>query len=201
MKTHIYAWLLLLAGVSIGSNASAQVRSITLGIQTHCPYGIKGCWPEIRDGLEGPKEILRISKGPDTKTGTCEVIMHETWAPDPDFFAHNFTNMHIGVDVRGVEAVVEGSLEKIGTNLVLRVTDHDAVMQLAPLTSKVQWNSEQKAPESILENERDAFATLSKKSVKQAVRITGPLRNSSGNLEKGCKLILEVREFDLLKPT
>jgi hypothetical protein len=198
MKTYIYVGLLLLTGTFV--SAFGQIRSVTLGIQTHCPYGIKGCWAEIRDGLESPEEILAISKGPDTKTGTCEVIMHEKWLPDPDFFAHNFTNMHIGVDVRGVEAVVDGSLEKNGTNLVVRVAGKDILIQLVPLTRKVQWDSERKEPESISARERDAFAALSRKTMKrQTVRIRGPLRKSSGILEKQCELVLEVREFELLK--
>jgi hypothetical protein len=111
MKTYLSVLLLLMAGVA--SNVSAQVKSVTLGIRTHCSYGIKGCWPEIRDGLESPKEIISISKGPDSRTDTCEVKMDENWLPNPDFFAENFASMHIGVDVRGAEAVMEGSLESL----------------------------------------------------------------------------------------
>src|SRR6476620_2460617 len=118
MKMAISISVGLLLGMFIPLDLSAQIRSVTLGLQTHCPYGIKGCWPEIRDGLESPKEILSISKGPDTQTGTCEVRMRDDWLPDPEFFAQNFTNVHIGVDVRGVELIVEGSLEMAGTNLV-----------------------------------------------------------------------------------
>jgi len=200
MKTCISVLLLVLTFIRL--EASAQIRSVTLGIQTHCPYGIKGCWPEIRDGLESPKEILSISKGPDTQTGTCEVLMREDWLPDPGFFAQNFTNVHIGVDVRGVEVMVEGSLEMAGTNLVLRVGGQDTFMELAPLTRKVQWDRERKQPEAISTTERDAFRTLSARSEAKgrAVRVTGPLlkeRRASGD---ACKLVLQVRQFEVLAP-
>jgi hypothetical protein len=199
MKTFC-VWLLLFTGSSIGWNAFAQIRSATLSIQTHCPYGIKGCWPEIRDGLESPPEILSISKGPDTKTGTCEVLMRESWVPDPDFFAHNFTNMHIGVDVRGVEVVAEGWVEKKGANLVMHVPGRNVSILLTPITRKVQWDANSKEPEAILKEERAAFGALSRKSLKgKFMQITGPLRKSTGIPANGCKLILEVRKFKILK--
>ena len=202
MKTWISVLLLVLNVIFIRLEASAQIRSVTLGIQTHCPYGIKGCWPEIRDGLEAPKEILSISKGPDTQTGTCEVLMRQDWLPDPDFFAENFTNVHIGVDVRGVEVMVEGSLETAGTNLVLRVGGQDTVMELAPLRRKVQWDRERKQPEMISRAEREAFRTLSGNSAGKgkAVRVTGPLSKESPAAANGCKLVLQVRQFEILEP-
>jgi hypothetical protein len=198
MKTAISVWLLLL-GIFIPLHLPAQIRSVTLGLQTHCPYGIKGCWPEIRDGLESPTEIRSISRGPDSQTSTCEVLMREDWLPDPDFFAQNFTNVHIGVDVRGVELMVDGSVEMAGTNLVLRVGGQDTVMELAPLTHKVQWDRERKQPEPMSALERDAFRTLSVDSTarRTLVRITGPLlKKAPGN---GCKLVLQVRKFEVLE--
>ena len=202
MKTCISVLLLALNLIFVRLEASAQIRSVTLGIQTHCPYGIKGCWPEIRDGLEAPKEILSISKGPDTQTGTCEVLMREDWLPDPDFFAQNFTNVHIGVDVRGVEVMAEGSLEMAGTNLVLRVGGQDTFMELAPLSRKVQWDRERKQPEVISSTEREAFRTLSVNSAGKGktVRVTGPLLKERRAAANGCKLVLQVRQFEVLEP-
>ena len=126
--------------------------------------------------------------------------MRESWVPDPDFFAHNFTNMHIGVDVRGVEVVAEGWVEKKGANLVMNVPKQNVSILLAPITRKVQWDSNAKEPEAILKEERAAFGALSKMSLKgQFMRITGPLTKSSGILANGCKLILEVRKSEIVK--
>jgi hypothetical protein len=197
MKMAISVGLLL--GMFIPLHLPAQIRSVTLGLQTHCPYGIKGCWPEIRDGLESPKEIRSISKGPDGQTSTCEVLMSENWLPDPDFFAQNFTNVHIGVDVRGVELTVDGSVAMVGTNLVLRVGGQDTAMELAPLTDKVQWDRERKQREPMSARERDAFRTLSVDSTARGklVRITGPLLKKGAGNE--CKLVLQVRQFEVLQ--
>jgi hypothetical protein len=125
--------------------------------------------------------------------------MREDWLPDPDFFAQNFTNVHIGVDVRGVELTVDGSVEMAGTNLVLRLGGQDTVMELAPLTHKVQWDRERKQPEPMSALERDAFRTLSLDSAarRKRLRITGPLlKKAPGN---ACKLVLQVRQFEILE--
>ncbi|MEY2466343.1 MAG: hypothetical protein QOD03_864, partial [Verrucomicrobiota bacterium] len=89
--------------------------------------------------------------------------------------------------------------ETMGTNLVLRTGGNHALMQLAPLSRKVQWNRELKQPEPMSARERDAFQALSASlpSNGKSVRITGPLLNGSKTLENGCKLVLEVREFKL----
>jgi len=176
-------------------DAFAQVRSVTIGIRTHCPYGIRGCWAEIRDGLERPKAIASICKEPDTDTDTCEVRMRDDWVPDPDMFARNFTNMHIGVDVRGVEITTDGVLERVGTNVVLRLSGTDTVLYLAPLTRKVQWDVERKQPQAPTRAERLAFVRLTRqlREKSREVRVVGPLK--PGPMERR---ILEVREFELI---
>src|SRR5688572_25037129 len=73
--------------------ADAQVRSVTLGLRTHCPYGIRGCWPEIRDGLEAPPEIAAIVGEPDVATDTCVIKMRDGWTAEPGWFQRNFTSM------------------------------------------------------------------------------------------------------------
>jgi hypothetical protein len=168
---------------------------VTLGIRTHCPYGIRGCWAEIRDGLERPEEITSICKEPDTRTDTCEVRMRENWVPDPDMFAKNFTNMHIGVDVRGVEITVDGSLQLLDTNLVLRLVGTDTPLYLAPLTRKVQWDIKRKQPEAPARAERQAFQRLARQFHGKTlrVRIVGPLK-CGHNAQR----VLEVRRFELV---
>src|SRR5687767_2082811 len=96
------------------SSAVAQVRTVTLGITTHCPYGVGGCFAEIKNGLDLPDAIAAFAKTPDTKAQTVDVHMRENWAPDPELFARNFKIMNVGVDVRGVEAMVDGVVERDG---------------------------------------------------------------------------------------
>jgi len=179
------------------TDAAAQVRSVTLGIRTHCPYGIRGCWPEIRDGLETPKSIVSICAEPDGKTDTCEVKMREDWVADPDMFQRNFLDMHIGVDVRGVEAEVDGWMEMQGTNLVLRLSDGNR-LRLMPLQQKIQWDKERKQPQAATAAEQSAFFNLAAQSKKTSslVSVIGPLRNAAlGQPQR----ILEVRKFKVLK--
>jgi hypothetical protein len=193
MFRHAILGMVLLAAF-VGVKAMAQVRSVTLGIRTHCPYGIRGCWPEIRDGLETPKAITAITGDPDIKTDTCEVKMREDWNADPEMFQRNFLEMRIGVDVRGVEAVVDGHVAMEGTNLVLRVGSTGTVLVLAPLGQKVQWDKERKQPQVATHVEKNAFSELAARFKAQAgqVRITGPLRSSASGR------ILEVRKFEVV---
>jgi hypothetical protein len=189
----------LLASPWLCLEAGAQIRSVTLGIRTHCPYGIRGCWPEIRDGLEAPSEIASIVGEPDIKTDTCEVKMRNDWIADPAMFQRNFTTMRIGVDVRGVEIVADGHLEVQGKKLVLRISDKDEPIELVDLKQKVQWDGERKQAEVPTKSEKQAFAKLKAETRGKPVRVrvVGPIAYAKDG-EPG-RRILEVRKFDLLK--
>lgn len=183
-----------LAALSLVGDASAQVRLVTLGIRTHCPYGVRGCWPEIRDGLETPPAIDVICGEPDIRTDTIQVKMRNDWIADPEMFQRNFLDMHIGVDVRGVEATVDGRLEMQGTNLVLRWEGSSSALHLAPLKRKVQWDVKRKQPEAATPAEQNAFAELAAhfKKLTGNLRVVGPLRNVAN------AQVLEVRQFEVL---
>lgn len=193
---------LALLGI-LALQSQAQVKSITLGIRTHCPYGIKGCWAEIKNGLEKPHDILSIKDVPDEKSSTCEVQMKSGWLPNPDMFAQNFSNMRIGVDVLGVEATAEGMLELQGTNAVLRLQGVDEVLHLAELTQKVQWDRKRNAPQKPSRAEMRAFRKLmgAHETTKLGkVRVTGPLLTKKPlNPDDDSTTILQVRQFIVLK--
>jgi hypothetical protein len=188
-------WLAVgFVGVAFAIQAAAQVRFVTLGIRTHCPYGVRGCWPEIRDGLETPAGIDVICGEPDIRTDTCELKMRDDWIADPEMFQRNFLDMHIGVDVRGVEGTVDGKLEMQGTNLVLRWNGSSSALHLAPLQRKVQWDVQRKQPEAATSAEQQAFAELAAQFKKLGpVRVVGPMRNVA-NVQ-----VLEVRKFEPLE--
>lgn len=197
MTALLGAWILAFSAGEI----SAQVRTVTLGITTHCPYGVGGCWAEIRNGLNLPGAIAAIPQKPDTKTQTFDLHMREDWQPDPELFARNFKTMNVGVDVRGVEAMVDGVVQKDGTNLMLRVNGSDVLMRLVPLTRTVQWDTKRNCATTPTRAERKAFEKLAERSKKQPVRVrvVGPLIQESRAADKPVRQILEVRKFDLQK--
>jgi galactose oxidase len=177
----------------------SQVRSVTLGITTHCPYGVGGCWAEIRNGLNLPEAIEAIPQRPDTKTQTFDLHMHKSWVPDPTLFTRNFAKMNVGVDVRGVEAVVQGMLDLEGTNLVLRVNTA-TMLRLAPLTQKVQWDTKKNRPEPATRGEKQAFKNLRAKfkNGPVSVQVIGPIIKSISEVSgQKPQLTLEVRKFQL----
>ena len=128
--------------------------------------------------------------------------MREDWVPNPDLFAQTFTQMHIGVDVRGVEVVVEGTLEKRNDEVVLRVGGKDVLMRLAPLVAKVQWDTTRKRTQPASRREQRAFEKLCRQSDNsKTVRVTGPLRQTTDDDPKRERLTLEVRKFERLSGT
>jgi len=96
--------------------------------------------------------------------------------------------------LRGLEAEIDGRLEPQGTNLVFKIAGTNAVLQLAPLTRKVQQNVAAKQPQPPTSKESKAFRDLvaKLKNKSRSARITGPLlRRPDGSL------VLEVRAFKL----
>ena len=204
--------ILVIAALALcGTWTQAQIRTVTLGITTHCPYGVGGCWAEIRNGLNLTNAIAAIPQKPDTKTQTFDLHMREDWKPDPSLFARNFKVMNVGVNVRGVEAMVDGVVEREGTNLVLRIHGNGVVIRLAPLTHTVQWDTKRNRAEAPTRAERKAYEKLAAQSKKQPfrVRVVGPLvqptsaatsaATTTATKDAAGRQTLEVRKFELLK--
>ena len=142
----------------------------------------------IREGLGRLDGVAFISKTPDVKAGTCELRFQEGRFVDPLSLSNHVFNIRVGARVRGVEATVLGLVERSGTNFVLKISGTNTVLQLAPLSRKVQHAAKQ--PQSATPAETSAFSTLTKKFSKpRAYALTGPLRPGADG-----SLTLEVRE-------
>ena len=142
----------------------------------------------IREGLGRLDGVAFISKTPDVKAGTCELRLQEGRFVDPLSLSNHVFNIRVGARVRGVEATVLGLVERSGTNFVLKISGTNTVLQLAPLTRKVQHAAKQPQPATAAE--ASAFSTLTKKFRKpRAYAVTGPLRQSADG-----SLTLEVRD-------
>ena len=142
----------------------------------------------IREGLGRLDGVAFISKSPDVKAGTCELRLQDGRFMDPLSLSNHVFNIRVGARVRAVEATVAGWVERSGTNFVLKVSGTNTVLQLAPLSRKVQNVAKQ--PQPATSAEASAFSTLTKKFKKpRSYAVTGPLRQSADG-----SLILEVRE-------
>jgi hypothetical protein len=95
--------------------------------------------------------------------------------------------------VRGVEATVDGRLVRRGGHLILRIGGGGAVLRLAPLRGKVQWDRRRKRAASPTESERLAFRHLldRRRQLGRRVRIVGPVIVTAD----GRPPILQVRQF------
>jgi len=142
----------------------------------------------IREGLGRLDGVAFISKSPDVKAGTCELRLRDGRFMDPFSLSNHIFNIRVGARVRGVEATVAGLVERTGTNFVLKVSGTNTVLQLAPLSRKVQNTAKQ--PQPATSAEASAFSTLTKKFRKpRSYVVTGPLRQGADG-----SLILEVRD-------
>jgi hypothetical protein len=109
---------------------------------------------------------------------------------DPLSLSNHVYNIRVGARVRGVEATVAGLVGRNGTNFVLKMSGTNAVLQLAPLSRKVQQVA--KKPQPATTEEASAFSTLTKKFGKsRTYTITGPLRQAPDG-----SILLEVRAFN-----
>lgn len=147
----------------------------------------------VREGLGRLDGVAFISERPDLKAGTCELRFAGGRFIDPYTLSNHIFNIRVGARLRGLEAEIDGEVEPQGTNVVLAVGGTNTVLQLAPLTRKVQQNLATKEPQPATKKETSAFRDLLKKVKKpRSARVTGPLlRQPDGSL------VLEVRSFRL----
>jgi len=135
-----------------------------------------------------------VSERASPKTWTADVQMKDGRLPELKSWARTFRD-HVGEAfvLRGVEVTVDGVLAEDDGRLGLRVSGGDAVLRLAALEGKVQWDVAGKREEPASEAERDAYKNLGVtwKGKPRRVRLTGPLREA----DKGGVLILHVREY------
>lgn len=144
----------------------------------------------IREGLARLDGVAFISKSPDEKAGTCQLQLQGGRFMDPLSLSNFVLNIRVGARVRGVEATVAGLMERSGTNFVLKISGTNTVLQLAPLSHKVQQAARQ--PQPVTPAEAGAFANLTKRFKKpRRSTITGPLIQKADG-----SLVLEVRNFE-----
>jgi len=176
--------LLVLAGAG-----HAEVRSITIGVDVNSPYGISEPWVTIRDGLLRHDTIEWVSPQPDRKSSTGELRTKGGQVPDVDTLAKALREIGAGASLRGVEAVVDGRLERQDGHFVLRTTKTDEVLGLEPASQRVHLDG--KRPESLTQPELNSFKNLVAewKNKPIRIRVTGSL------LKRGDRTVLAVRQF------
>ena len=150
---------------------------------------------QVREGLARLDGVESISPRPDLRTATCELRMKNGRLLDPERLSKLIYDIRVGARLRGLEARVNGFLEKQGEGFVLRLAGSDESLHLAPLDRKVQQDTAKRRPCSSTRSERKACKRLLARwrGKPISVQITGPLLKS----ERGV-LILQVRRFELV---
>ena len=145
----------------------------------------------VREGLARLEGVESVSERCHRQTGTGELRMKRGRVVTPTVLSNQIAEIGVGARLRGLEATVKGTLERKDGQAVLRVSKSNELLQLLPLTTKVQSAAlTTKQPEAPTPQERNAHERLLArvKDGPQPVRITGPLRD---------EMKLEVRTFEL----
>ena len=144
----------------------------------------------VREGLARLEGVESISERCNRQAGTGELRLKNGRLVDPNVLAKQVADISVGARLRGLEATIDGFLERKDGKAFFRVSKSNEIVELAPLTTKVQIDAlKAKKPEPRTKEEKQAYKALLRraKDQPQAIRITGPLRS-------GIKL--EVRGFE-----
>jgi hypothetical protein len=186
---------LLAMALSVAGPASfvlADEPTFTVGIDTICPYGLAGCWPEVREPITKVPGVTTVSEAIDLHTLTCKVEMQKGLMLDLKVLRDGLRK-RVGnsFTVRGVEATLHGYLVRDGSDLALQLCGDTNIFRLAPLRQKVQTD-DTKLAQWPSEDEFCAYGRLIFEYNGQScsLRITGPLVDQGDG-----RTILEVRQF------
>jgi len=144
----------------------------------------------VREGLARLEGVESISERCNRQAGTGELRLKDARLVDPQTLAKQIADIRVGARLRGLEATIDGFLEKKDGKPVFRISKSNEILLLAALTTKVQIDAiKTKKPEPATKEEKEGYKRLRAriKDQPQSVRITGPLRT-------GMKL--EVRTFE-----
>jgi hypothetical protein len=149
----------------------------------------------VREGLQRLDGVESVGERASHKTQTCEIRTQGGRLLQHDVLLQHILNLRVGARLRGMEATVDGWLEKQGENLVLRVSGTNEVLRLAPLVHVVQWDFQKKCPQPPTPEETYAYQNLvaESKSRSHRILVTGPVVKSTDSPYP----LLEVRRFDL----
>ena len=151
----------------------------------------------MNEALRRLDGVTSISETPDPVTWTCEMTTREGRLPSLSAITGAVRAVGNPFSVRGIEVVVDGSVEMTSRGPVLRASGTGERFALAPATRKVQWDSRTKQDQPLSGSERSAYERFTKEVLGQTVRV----RVMGRVVDAGPKQdpILEIRTFSPLQ--
>lgn len=150
----------------------------------------------VREGLARLEGVESTSERCNRQAGTGELRLKNGRLIHPSILARQIEDIRVGARLRALEATIDGFLEKKNGKAVFRISKSNEILQLAPLTTRVQIDAlKTKKPGPPSEEEKNAYQALLRhlKGRSVPVRITGPLRSA----DSAKFPMLEVRTFEL----
>ncbi len=148
----------------------------------------------VREGLQRLEGVESVGERANHKTQTCEVRTRSGRLLSHDTLIKHILDMRVGARLRGIEATVDGWVERRGSNAVLKVSGTNEILRLASLQHIVQWDMKNHCPQQPSVDEVNALKDLlaAVKDTSPRVLITGPVVRD----ESASEPILEVRRFE-----
>ena len=133
----LYALAMAMFVACLASLALAQQSTFAVGIDTICPYGLAGCWPEVREPITKVPGVTAVSEAIDLHTLTCTVEMKKGLMLDLKVLRDGLRK-RVGnsFTVRGVEATLSGCVVFDDSDLALLVHGTTNIVRLTPLQQK-----------------------------------------------------------------
>jgi hypothetical protein len=187
--------------ISLEAAAPAPLRPppqgtrVVIGLTSRCPYGLAACWGGAYQSLQKLAGVVFVNPVADATTSTAELFLHGNAVPDVDQWKREFhDSANASYEIRGIEISIEGQLSRDGDRSYLTLPDGGRIeLEPAAANSKVQWNWDTKARESLTAQEQTASERLAPHSeAGNRARVTGPLSKQDG------RSVIAVRRFELI---
>jgi hypothetical protein len=176
------------------SQTPATPGDLTVGITLNCPYGLGTCYPDIRTALKRLPGLEVLSELADPNTWTCKLRMTGSKILKPTEFQAYLASLHLGANLRGIEATIYGHLEA-GSEGKIYLVSRDSRLPLEALADTVYWDVKKKRSKALLQSEKEAYSELMAVGRPgDKVIVTGVLKQST---DSGVPS-LEVRTFNEL---
>jgi hypothetical protein len=142
--------------------------------------------------------VKSVDTQPSLKTCTGTIRTKDGALPDPEAWSRGFNAVVVGTfGFRGVEVTIEGDLVDDKGQLALKVPGSAAVVRLAPLGRKIEWDQDKKCEQPATEAEKTAYQRLADRAEGMTagrsarVRVVGPLAGAAS----GRPPVVSVRDF------
>lgn len=178
--------------------AQATGTPVTVGVISHCLYGLGPCWAGAYAGLRTLSGVAAVRPIANAEDSTAELYLDHEGLPDLDLWPEQFDQATNGsYDLGGVEVTITGAIQERSGALHLNAPSFDVTLKPLEQGVKVQRDPETGNTRPATADELAAYQqaeALHRDGETGFVRVTGPLTKA------GTEWLLYVRVVERAGP-